>query len=66
MNSVIIDIELLRHILNLKYKMISIYLTLRYIFNSKYKIISIYLIPWFHEQSDYRYWTIKRYLESKM
>ena len=48
MNSVIIDIELLRYILN-----------------SKYKIISIYLITRFHEQRDYRYWTITIYFEFK-
>ena len=48
MNSVIIDIELLRYILN-----------------SKYRIISIYLITRFHEQRDYRYWTITIYFELK-
>ena len=31
---------------------------LRYILKAKYKIISIYLITQFHEQRDYRYWTI--------
>ena len=46
MNSVIIDIELLRYILN-----------------SQYKTISIYLIMRFHEQRDYRYWTITIYFE---
>ena len=41
MNSVILDIGILRYILN-----------------TKYEIISIYLITRFHEQRDYRYWTI--------
>ena len=45
MNSVIIDIGLLRHILN-----------------SKYKTIYVYLITQFHEQRDYRYWTIMIHL----
>ena len=49
MNSVIIDIELLRYILN-----------------SQYKTISIYLIMRFHEQRDYRYWTITIYFEFKI
>ena len=48
MNSVIIDIGLIRYILI-----------------SKYKIISIYLITRFHEQRDYRYWTITIYFELK-
>ena len=38
---------------------------LRYILSSKYKIISIYLITRFHEQRDYRIWTIIIYFESK-
>ena len=46
MNSVIIDVGLIRYILN-----------------SKYKIISIYSIMRFHEQRDYRYWTITIYFE---
>ena len=49
MNSVIIDVGLIRYILN-----------------SKYKIISIYLITRFHEQRDYRYWTIKIYFQTKI
>ena len=39
---------------------------LRYIFNSKYKIISIYSITRFHEQRDFRYWTITIYFEFKI
>ena len=39
---------------------------LQYILNSKYKIISIYLITRFHEQRDYRYWTITIYFEFKI
>ena len=49
MNSVIIEIGLLRYILN-----------------SKLKIILIYLITRFHEQRDYRYWTITIYFEFKV
>ena len=49
MNSVIIELGLLQYILNLKYK-----------------IISIYLVTRFHEQRDYRYWTIKIYFELKI
>ena len=49
MNSVIINIGLIRYILN-----------------SKYKMISIYLITQFHEQRDYRYWTIMIYFEFKI
>ena len=49
MNSVTIDIGLLRYILN-----------------QKYKIISIYSIMRFHEQRDYRYWTITIYFKSKI
>ena len=69
MNSVIIDIELLRYILNSKFKIISIYIyslgsmksviidieLLQYILNSQYKIFSIHLITRFNEQRDYRY-----------
>ena len=39
---------------------------LRYIFNTKYKTISIYSITRFHEQHDYRYWTITIYFEFKI
>ena len=38
---------------------------LQYIFNSKYKIIPLYLITRFHEQRDYRYWTIIIYMLNK-
>ena len=34
--------------------------------NSKCKIISIYLITCFHEQRDYRNWTITIYFEFKI
>ena len=39
---------------------------LGYILISRYEIISIYLITWFHEQRDYRYWTITKCFEFKM
>ena len=38
---------------------------IRYIFNSKYRIMSIYLITRFHEQHDFRYWTITINFELK-
>ena len=79
MNSVIIDIELLRYILNSQYKIISIYLITRYheqrdysywtitiYLYSKYKIISIYLITRFHKQRNYRYWKITIYFQFKI
>ena len=62
MNSVILDIGLLRYILITKYEIISIclikqfhkqcdyrYWTIRYIYDQKFKIFSIYLITRFHE-----------------
>ena len=49
MKSVIIDIGLLRYILNLKYE-----------------IIFLYLIMRFHEQRDYKYWTVKIYFKLKV
>ena len=39
---------------------------LQYKLISRYEIISIYLIMRFHEQRDYRYWTITIYFEFKM
>ena len=39
---------------------------IRYILNSKYRMISIYSITQFHEQCDYRYWTITIYFELKI
>ena len=38
---------------------------LQYKLISRYEIISIYLIMRFHEQRDYRYWTITIYFELK-
>ena len=38
---------------------------LQYILNLKHNRISIYLITKFHEQHDYRYWTINIYSEFK-
>ena len=79
MNSVIIDIGLLRYIFNSKYKIISIYSITRFheqrdyrywtitiYFEFKYKIISIFLITLFHKQRDYRYWTNKIYFKFTM
>ena len=75
----IIDIGLIRYILNSKYKTVSIYLitlfheqcdyryrTIKIYFNSKYKMISIYLITRFYEQRDYKYRTNKIYFEFKI
>ena len=39
---------------------------LQLILSSKYKTIYVYLITWFHEQRDYRYWTITIYFEFKV
>ena len=78
MNSVIINVGLLQHILNTKYEIISIYFitrsheqrdyrywTNKIYFEFKMKMLSICLITRFHEHRDYRYWTIKIYFEFK-
>ena len=57
----IINIGLIRYILNSKFKVISINF-----WNSKYKIISIFLITRIHEQHDYKYWSNKIYFEFKI